>query len=327
MSFERIVGHAEAVAALRKRLGAKTLPHALLFTGPSGVGKRTLAHETVKALLCEKKTDDACDRCGPCGKAERLVHPDLRLVAPGENGQIGIAEIRELGARMRLKPLESSVQAAILGGAETMGDDAQNAFLKLLEEPPPGVHFILVVSDVARLFPTVISRCQKISFGPLKPEEVLEVLRRLPGFEKADAARLAGRSQGSVETALALKDLDVSRIEDGVFGYLRQARTSEIAPFPDRGKTKREEALLEIDTLAGALRDLYLMKTVPGVSGDKLFFKDRRSELEKILPRISPDELERSIEAAGRSREAVEQSGNPRLVFADLWINCGVRFF
>ena len=327
MSFERIVGQAAAGETLKKRIEADSLPHALLFSGPSGVGKKTVALELARALLCEKRTGRPCGVCAACGRAERLSHPDLIVVSPAESGQMGIPEIRNLIGRAQLKSFSGGVKIAILDGADALTDEAQNAFLKILEEPPSGTYFILLASETGRLYPTILSRCQKIGFRELETGEVKTILARDPELGAGEAARLAERSGGSAETALRRRDFDAAGVEDGVFRLIGEAARGDVSELPDRGKVKREEALFEIDAAADLFRDLYLLKTAPEGAEKRLTFADRRAELDKLARAYPAEAIESALEAAAEARDAVEHSANLRMVFSGFWIACGVKFF
>lgn len=165
------------------------LPHALLFAGPTGLGKRALAEAFAARLLCDAPAADghACGRCEPCQWRLAGSHPDLKRVVPaadaasaeeaaeeggaGKEGgkaassQILIEQIRDLQASLAVTGHHSARRVAIIDPAEAMNPFTANALLKLLEEPPAGCTFVLVSSSPRRLLPTIRSRCQQWSFG------------------------------------------------------------------------------------------------------------------------------------------------------------------
>jgi DNA polymerase-3 subunit delta' len=322
VSFSRVVGHPEGLAFLRAALAAGKLPHALLFSGPAGVGKRLAALETAKALLCGRGKGEACDACDACSRADRGLHPDLALIAPNEKQNVTIGDVRQLIAGVQLKPLEGPVRAALIDGADRMNEEAQNALLKTLEEPPHGAHILLIAAGEAGLLPTVLSRCQRVRFGPLSAGETREALGRA-GVAAEEAELLAALAHGSPGRALELRDLEARGRVEAVAALLGRARTGEIAPLPDWSKIERREAFFDIDVLGELLRDLLVLKTAPA---GRLLHAGRRAGLAEAAGRFSEEDLEAAFEAAAEARDAAEHSVNNRLVFLKLWTDVGVRF-
>lgn len=203
MSFGRIHGQARALDVLRRALAAGRLPHALLFSGPDGVGKRLAALELAKALNCAGPAPerDACDACAACRLADRGAHPDLLAVAP-EGRSLKIAQVREVERHVALTPYAGRRVVAILDAAEAMTLEAANAFLKTLEEPPSAAVLILVSAAPTSLLPTIRSRCQEVRFGPL-PDEVLADVLVEGGIGPEEARRAAELGAGSLTLARA----------------------------------------------------------------------------------------------------------------------------
>ena len=173
---------------------SQRVPHALLFVGPPGIGKKKTAFAFLQALNCERELGEGCGSCRCCERIERLTHPDVLLVSP-DGGAIKIGQVREVISTLSLRPLEARWRAVVVDGAELMTKEAANAFLKTLEEPPPQVVIILVASRLDALPLTVSSRCQIVKFSPLRDEEVEEVLGRL-GVEDRGLVALAEGSPG-----------------------------------------------------------------------------------------------------------------------------------
>ncbi len=166
-------GQAPAVAAVRSMILAGQAPHAVLLTGPGSVGKTTLALDLAAGLLCDAPlaADRPCRACRACRRVASGNHPDLHRLAPGGAGnQIKIGStvadprpgVRELIDELSFMPMEGGARVAIVEGAHRMNEDAQNALLKTLEEPPAGVVIVLCADDEERLLPTIRSRCQRI---------------------------------------------------------------------------------------------------------------------------------------------------------------------
>lgn len=167
--------HQAMVERLLAVLEADRLPHALLFRGPEGVGKREVAKRFARTAL--QRRTRAADMFGGGGggviNLER-EHPDLVVIKP-DDGIIRTEQVKELPKALSYAPLESELRFVILEEAEKLNTQAANAILKILEEPPAHTHFILIARDRAVLLPTIASRCQDIRFSPLSAEELREL--------------------------------------------------------------------------------------------------------------------------------------------------------
>src|SRR5215212_4565402 len=188
------------------------MPHGILVTGPSGVGKSTFADDVAAALLCRNEDPSArpCRTCRGCRALEHGNHPDLHRLAPVGAGSvipIGGREdrgVRDLVRDLALLPVEGGARVAIVAAADRMTEDAQSAFLKTLEEPPVGAVLILTAADEERLLPTIRSRCVRIRLGPVPRAEVEGLLVDASLADAPTAARLARIAAGRPGEALAL---------------------------------------------------------------------------------------------------------------------------
>jgi len=176
--FEELFGHRAQLEYLKRALSKEALPQSLLFIGKEGVGKRTLARMTAAALECTVKKDGACGKCRSCTKVIRAVHPDVVLVTRELNDrgkirkEILIDQIRVELDKLALPPYEGKSLVVIIDPADALNENAQNALLKALEEPPLFAVFILITSNPSSLLPTVRSRCQTLTFHPLSNSEM-----------------------------------------------------------------------------------------------------------------------------------------------------------
>jgi len=204
--FSEIYGQNNAIDLLRRSFARRMISHAYLFCGPSGVGKKTCAEAFARALLCHQPTEgDACGKCRSCRQVEGGNHPDFIKIEP-EGGSIKIDQAREIQRRMTLAPFQGGRQICLIDRAESMTDEAANCFLKILEEPPAGVVFILICVQPYALLTTVLSRCQQVLFQLLPIPQVALILARLPGVKQEEADLTALLSGGSVGQAIDLLD-------------------------------------------------------------------------------------------------------------------------
>lgn len=173
-----IVGHQKQWQFLKESFRLGRVPHALLFQGPEKLGKKTLAREFVKLINCQSNdfSSKPCQKCLSCQAIERGVHPDFIFIEP-IGKEIQISQIRDLSLRLAEKSSLSPFKTAILDKAHLMNQEAQNSFLKTLEEPKGKTVLILVTEYPERLFPTILSRLQKIKFFPVKKEEIEDFLK------------------------------------------------------------------------------------------------------------------------------------------------------
>jgi len=242
MGFSEFLGNEKIVAALRGAFRASRVPHALLFTGPRGVGKYTLARMFAQAANCERLKDDFCGECPPClqisqladprklieqGLAERgenadaatveripLIlqsHPDVwalvpdpvRLKSPVARPMLRIGQLRAVRRAAYFQP-SGRRRVFILDGAETMRSDVANVFLKILEEPPGSATLILTAPSPFSLLPTILSRCMQFHFAPLPLAEVETILKSHSHRKPAEIRLAAQLSEGSPGRAMEL---------------------------------------------------------------------------------------------------------------------------
>jgi len=193
-----IIGHQWAVDLLAEHTARGGLRHAYLFTGPSGVGRRTLALRLAQAVNCLKPPvpGQPCGTCLACTRLEKLQHPDLAVIqAEQVGGTLKVDQVRELQRSLSLAPYEARYRVALFLRFEEAHPSAANALLKTLEEPAPKVLLLLTAESVESLLPTIVSRCEVLRLRPLPIDEATAGLQRW-GLPAADARLLAHLSGG-----------------------------------------------------------------------------------------------------------------------------------
>jgi DNA polymerase-3 subunit delta' len=220
-------GHDRIASELRQCLAQGRFPHALLFVGPDGIGKRTFALALAQALLCETAPEGAlegCGRCPGCIQVKAGAHPDFMTVErPEERHELPISVIRGLTGDLSLKPARGRRKVAIVDDADALSEEAANAFLKTLEEPPPGSVLILIASSAESQLETVVSRCRVVRFEPLPEADLAALLlEQQAASDPAEAARLAKLGEGSVARALGLADPALAEFRRAMIDVLAQ---------------------------------------------------------------------------------------------------------
>ncbi len=225
MSWLGVKGADRAADALRESWRLGRFPHALLFAGPEGVGKKTLARGLAQAILCEARPALSLVACGLCPSCVQVIgesHPDLMEVKrPDDKQELPVQVVRELCDWFGLKPMRGPGKVAIVDDADDLTTEASNAFLKTLEEPPPGAVLVLISTSIEVLLPTILSRCQVVRFDPLPLAVVAELLleRGLAGG-LGEATRLAALGEGSASRSILLADPEFARFRRGLIDLL-----------------------------------------------------------------------------------------------------------
>ena len=179
----QVYGQDHVLRQLEASLKQGRQAHAYLLSGPPHVGKMTLAINLAQGVNCLRGPGEPCGECAQCTRISMGQHADVQVVglAQGESGSptrtvIGIAEVKEVLARVHLKPFEGASSVIIFDSAELMSEEAANALLKTLEEPPPQVLILLLTADEDSILPTIRSRCRRLSLRPLPKDQLTDVL-------------------------------------------------------------------------------------------------------------------------------------------------------
>ncbi|MBE6763344.1 MAG: hypothetical protein E7553_03180 [Ruminococcaceae bacterium] len=228
MRFEAFAGNEQAKALLSAAIDSGRLPHALLIEGPAGSGKRMLAHLVAKAAVCTE-ADKPCGTCAQCLKAE-TGHADITLLqGDGSAKSLSVATIRDLREQAAVVPNEASHKVAIIADADCMNVQAQNALLKILEEPPSYMVFILTAKSRTAFLPTVQSRCVCVSVLGVTEQEALPVLKQaLPTLSEAELITRIRLFSGCIGAVIdsASEDVFAATIE-----RIRAVSEAILAPY------------------------------------------------------------------------------------------------
>lgn len=307
MSFKNVIGQEEAIGILTSYISGSRLPHALIFSGPEGVGKSLVAKELAKALNCEKDGIDPCDECSTCRRIDSLNHPDVSWVKP-VGGSIKIEQIRSLRSQISLRPYEARYKVYIIDNAEAMTEEAQNAFLKTLEEPPPRSYLILISSKPQSLLPTISSRCQVLRFRTLNFERIKDALISRYSLDSAKAHFLAYLSGGRLGEAIGRMHDDIlvkkNRVVDEAHSILSKGESIGWQNEP------KEEIVGRLEILIDWYRDLLLLGEGESVP---LINVDRREDLIGLKDGYLAEVLITNIYELNRAKELILANVNPKI--------------
>lgn len=352
MAFASILGHERIKGLLERALAAKRVPHALLFAGPEGVGKRTLALALARALLCEKGgADGPCEECTHCRRVLRAIaglddrraaaekeygtredaalfnfrlHPDAVLVEPPSRlrrPEILAAQAGDLVRETYKAPFEARARVFIVDDAHALcaGSNvtAANKLLKSLEEPPARAFFVLVTAQPQALLPTIRSRCQTLRFGPL-PKGVVAQRLQQDGMPEAEARLRASLGGGSLGAALEL-DSEAWRAErEALVGLLEEAQRLDTVGRLRAADRLRdfEDTRRALTTLRGLLRDVAALRA--GAGGAQLLNADVVTRLRAVAAGPLGERAAALGEAAAEAREALAGYAYEAIVFDEL---------
>jgi len=353
MPIAGILGHREIATRLLAELRSRP-SHAYLFAGPRGVGKALVAMSLVHALMCERSPGEnfccttarcpvrlepqtertrvragdtdapRCDCCSACVQIATGVHPDFTYVSrPVGRSEVLIDQVRALIARLGIRPSRSPVRMAIIDDAETLGEPAQNALLKTLEEPPGHAIIIMVTASERALLDTVRSRMRTVRFPALQAADLEAILAAHGVADKARAGALALIARGSAANAIALADGDEPPMKE-LLEALSHAKSIDFARSQSLAQeffANRDAAAGNFELLARLLEEILCYKLL---KRDFVAFPpEARSKMASLADSLGVDAVVKCIDAAVRATEAVVQNANPRMQAENWWTIAG----
>ena len=350
-SFSEILGQERPKKILRQTMERGKIPHAYLFTGIAGIGKASMARILSMTLNCHKfNAREACGECKPCRlmKSGNFPNKEFFVVRPKEKDvsifneddskdkessalSIRIEHIREVERTLAFAPLEK-YRVCVIDQAEKMNVPAANAFLKTLEEPPPGNVLIMKTEDPSYLLPTIRSRCQRIAFQPLHAQDLADWLIEKRELDKDKAMLLAKISSGSLGRSIKMLDGDfLNKREEWLLMIIKFFGQSKIDALNEIDlKSQKEERHKSLDLsetgevgimdMVGVweqwYRDLLLMRL--GNQKDLLINVDYSKKLKSIAGRLKVDNLINCIEVIEKARRNLTKNINPKTAMGEM---------
>ncbi|HHW47797.1 MAG TPA: DNA polymerase III subunit delta' [Clostridiaceae bacterium] len=315
MDFSDIVGQKEIVESLKNKIASGRVGHAYIFSGPKGIGKKTMARIFAGLLLCEEGSGGRrCGKCMPCRLFDSGSNPDFREINPAD-ASIKIDDIRDMQSDIIIRPLYSDRKVYLIVDADRMTEQAQNCLLKTLEEPPSYAVIILTSSNNDALLETILSRAANYSFRKNTPEEVKEFLKskNIHGNKPVDF--IVSYADGIIGTAVELADSDeFTTIREKTIDLVIKLSDSKLASifniykFFDENKSNIE-TILNIMVLF--YRDLIIAKKEQ--FGHILINSDKKDIILDNARRFSLRKLLDNIEAVETAHKNLKQNANYQL--------------
>ncbi len=324
----RILGHQWAVELLAQHVAHGGLRHAYLFTGPSGVGRRTLAMRFAQAVNCLQPPvpGQPCGACSACTRLEKMQHPDLAVIQAEQAGAtLKVEQVRELQRSLSLSPYEANYRIALLLRFEEAHASAANALLKTLEEPAPKVLLLLTAESVESLLPTIVSRCEVLRLRPLPVTEAAQWLQGW-GIPAAEAQLLAHLSGGRPGYARRLHE-HPEQLEQRQ-GWLNELSSLLGSSRLDRfayARAAAKAALDDKEALRTCLqvwssfwRDVVLAASRAAAPLTNL---DLVTQIEKLASGLGLEKARQVLERTEQTLALIDRSVNTRLALENLMLD------
>ncbi len=308
---------------LENSMKKNRLAHAYIFEGGHGTGKREIALQLTKLIFCENVTENrACNCCSSCVRIEQQSHPDVHLIEP-EGQSIRKEQMKYLHAEFRMKSVESGYKVYVIDHAEKMTLSAANSLLKYIEEPAPNTKLILLTTLIHQVIPTIISRCQVISFRQLDHETFCRQL--ISEGVSQEVAPLLVNITNNVEEALALFEDDwftkARRIVVKLYKVIKEPFEA-IVLIQEEWVThfkERKQIELGLDMLLFLCRDVLLART--GRTSGFIFASENRSDDLAVTDVALVENIEKILLA----KRKLQANMNPQLLMEQLVIQFRLR--
>lgn len=317
MNNWNVFGHDWAVEMLHGHVVHESLRHAYLITGPSGIGRRTLAIRLAQAVNCQSQIAPGvpCSNCRPCKQVEAGQHIDLMVIqAEKEGGTLKVEQVREVQKFLSLKPYQSAYKVVIFLRFEEANPNAANALLKTLEEAPSYGLLILTANNAEQLLPTIVSRCEIIRLRPVGVEAV-ETFLAARGLEAEKARLLAHLSDGRPGYALRLADdekaLDFRAEKLEALRHLLTLSARERFGYAEKLSKDKETLRRSLFLWLSWWRDVMLQTAGAKTALTNI---DRAGEIESIAGQISLSAARHITQSLENAIEKLDKNVNARLL-------------
>ena len=315
--FHDILGHEQIIAHLQNAIEEDKVSHAYIFNGPEASGKMMLAEAFAMALQCEGEGKRPCLECRSCRQAADHNQPDIIYVSHEKPNTIGVDDIRtQINNDIDIKPYSSRYKVYIVDEAQKMNQQAQNALLKTIEEPPAYAIILLLTTNADSFLQTILSRCITLNLKAVKEDKIKEYLMKHYQIPDYQADICAAFSQGNVGKAIQLASSeDFGELKASVLQLMK--RLEDIDLYEMTGAVKQiAEYKLSVndyfDLMMIWFRDVLYLKATNDVDG--LIFKDEVYDIKKQAAKRSYQGIETILEALEKAKIRLNANVNFDLV-------------
>lgn len=312
--FGDIVGHEQIISHLKNAISMGKVSHAYILNGPEGAGKRMIAEAFARALQCENHDTEGCGKCRSCHQAESRNHPDIIYVNHEKPNTISVADIREqINGTIAIKPYNttSRYKVYIVDEAEKMNEQAQNALLKTIEEPPAYAVILLLTTNADAFLQTIRSRCVTLELKAVADEKIHNMLMRNYQVVDYKADVCVAFAQGNVGKAILLAGSQTfNELKDQTVRLVRKLRDTEVADIMPEVKAIEEFEQIDdfFDLLLLWYRDVLLYKA--SGADAKLIYKDQAHEIARQAEDCAFDGLNRILDGISQARRRLRFNVN-----------------
>ena len=313
-NFKDIIGQESIKKHLQTAIKTGNLSHAYIINGEYGSGRQTIASALAKTIQCQSKTDDtdACGVCTSCKQAESHNHPDIKYITHDKTS-ISVNDIREqLNNDISIKPYSSEYKIYIIPDANKMTEQAQNALLKTIEEPPVYAIIILLTENCDSLLPTIRSRCVTLTMNPVEKDKICTYLENKFQLEPEQAQIAANYCQGNIGKAIRFaSSSDFIEMKNQVLKLLKNLDSMDIASIIDTIKefsTHKNDINDYLDLMLLWYRDVLMFKVTK--DANLLLSSDEYSAISEQATKRDYENIENIIAAIDKAKVRLKANVN-----------------
>ncbi len=313
-NFKDIIGQESIKKHLQTAIKTGNLSHAYIINGEYGSGRQTIASALAKTIQCQSKTDDtdACGVCTSCKQAESHNHPDIKYITHDKTS-ISVNDIREqLNNDISIKPYSSEYKIYIIPDANKMTEQAQNALLKTIEEPPVYAIIILLTENCDSLLPTIRSRCVTLTMNPIEKDKICTYLENKFQLEPEQAQTAANYCQGNIGKAIRFaSSSDFIEMKNQVLKLLKNLDSMDIASIIDTIKefsTHKNDINDYLDLMLLWYRDVLMFKVTK--DANLLLYSDEYSAISEQATKRDYENIENIIAAIDKAKVRLKANVN-----------------
>ena len=315
--FKDVVGHADIIQYIQNAVTEDKVSHAYIMNGERGSGKKLLANLFAQTLQCERGGNEPCYECHSCKQALSGNHPDIITVQHEKPSSISVDEIRvQVNEDIQVKPYSSKYKIYIIPEADLMTQQAQNALLKTIEEPPSYAIIILLTENAQKLLPTICSRCVMLKLRNIKDQLVKKYLMenlQIPVY-KADVC--TAFAQGNIGRAILLANSEhFNEIKEEAIQLLKNIDTMDVSDMIEAVKRCSQYKMDVddyLDVLAIWYRDVLIYKATKNI--DRVIFAEQLNYIKERARKSSYEGIENILKAIENAKARLRANVNFDLV-------------